>query len=86
MSGVELILAFLAGVVMGGALDDAVGWVQQVLVNRRTGFVVDGHARVALALSRGERRTAPGRPVPPILQVSGVPGAEPGCSGTSICR
>jgi hypothetical protein len=33
-----------------GALD-AVGWVQQVLVNRRSGFVVDGHARVALALS-----------------------------------
>jgi hypothetical protein len=38
---------------LAGALD-AVGWVQQVLVNRRTGFVVDGHARVALALSRGE--------------------------------
>ncbi len=30
------------------------GWVQQVLVNRTTGFVVDGHARVALALTRGE--------------------------------
>ena len=38
---------------LAGALD-AVGWVQQVLVNRRSGFVVDGHARVALALSRGE--------------------------------
>ena len=37
---------------LSGALD-AVGWVQQVLVNRRSGFVVDGHARVALALSRG---------------------------------
>jgi hypothetical protein len=36
-----------------GALDQ-VGWVQQVLVNKRSGFVVDGHARVALALSRGE--------------------------------
>jgi hypothetical protein len=36
-----------------GALDQ-VGWVQQVLVNRRSGFVVDGHARVALAISRGE--------------------------------
>jgi len=36
-----------------GALD-AVGWVQQILVNRRSGFVVDGHARVALAISRGE--------------------------------
>ena len=38
---------------LAGALDE-VGWVQQILVNRRTGFVVDGHARVALALSRGE--------------------------------
>jgi hypothetical protein len=36
-----------------GALDP-VGWVQQVLVNQRSGFVVDGHARVALALRRGE--------------------------------
>lgn len=38
---------------LAGALD-TVGWVQQVMVNRRTGFVVDGHARVALALTRGE--------------------------------
>jgi len=36
-----------------GALDQ-VGWVGQVLVNKRSGFVVDGHARVALALARGE--------------------------------
>lgn len=27
-----------------------VGWVQNVIVNKRTGHVVDGHARVALAL------------------------------------
>jgi hypothetical protein len=33
---------------LAGVLDQ-VGWVQQVLVNRRSGFVVDGHARVALA-------------------------------------
>ena len=33
---------------------DTVGWVQQVMVNRRTGFVVDGHARVEEALSRHE--------------------------------
>jgi DNA modification methylase len=46
---------------IAGALDQ-VGWVQQVLVNRRTGFVVDGHARVALALSRGE-------PTVPVLYV-----------------
>jgi DNA modification methylase len=38
---------------LAGALDE-VGWVQQVMVNQRTGFVVDGHARVALALTRGE--------------------------------
>ncbi len=31
-----------------------VGWVQQVLVNRQTGHVVDGHARVEEAISRGE--------------------------------
>ena len=31
-----------------------VGWVQRVIVNKRTGHVVDGHARVALALRRAE--------------------------------
>ena len=53
---------------LAGALD-AVGWVQQVLVNRRTGFVVDGHARVALALSRGE-------PSVPVLYVDLAPDEE----------
>jgi DNA modification methylase len=53
---------------LAGALD-AVGWVQQVLVNRRTGFVVDGHARVALALSRGE-------PSVPVLYVDLDPAEE----------
>jgi DNA modification methylase len=38
---------------LAGALDQ-VGWVQQVIVNRRSGFVVDGHLRVSLAISRGE--------------------------------
>ncbi len=33
---------------------DEVGWVQQVMVNRTTGNVVDGHLRVELALSREE--------------------------------
>jgi DNA modification methylase len=33
---------------------DEVGWVQDVVVNRRSGYVVDGHLRVALAVSRGE--------------------------------
>lgn len=31
-----------------------VGWVQRVIVNRTTGHVVDGHARVELALRRSE--------------------------------
>ncbi|HEY5275946.1 MAG TPA: hypothetical protein VIK38_05330, partial [Coriobacteriia bacterium] len=38
---------------LAGSLD-TVGWVAQVLVNRRTDYVVDGHARVALALARKE--------------------------------
>jgi DNA modification methylase len=38
---------------LAGSLD-TVGWVAQVLVNRQTGFLVDGHARVALALARNE--------------------------------
>jgi DNA modification methylase len=33
---------------------DRVGWVDQVLVNKRTGRLVDGHLRVELAVSRGE--------------------------------
>jgi DNA modification methylase len=32
-----------------------VGWVQDTIVNKRTGFVVDGHARVALAITAKER-------------------------------
>lgn len=33
---------------------DGVGWVGEVLVNQRTGFVVDGHLRISLALRRHE--------------------------------
>lgn len=36
------------------AVLDRVGWVQDVIVNRTTGYVLDGHARVGLAISRGE--------------------------------
>jgi DNA modification methylase len=36
------------------AVLDTVGWVQQVIVNTRTGHVVDGHLRVSLAISREE--------------------------------
>ena len=38
---------------LAAVLDD-VGWVQDVIVNRRTGLVVDGHLRLSLALQRGE--------------------------------
>jgi hypothetical protein len=38
---------------LNGVLDE-VGWVQQILVNQRTGHVVDGHLRVTLALRRNE--------------------------------
>jgi hypothetical protein len=33
---------------------DRVGWVQDVIVNRTTGHVIDGHLRVALSISREE--------------------------------
>lgn len=33
---------------------DKVGWVQNVLVNKRTGRVLDGHLRVGEAIARGE--------------------------------
>ena len=33
---------------------EAVGWIDEVTVNRRTGRVVDGHLRVAIAMRRGE--------------------------------
>lgn len=33
---------------------DKVGWVDEVIVNQRTGFVVDGHLRVNIALRRHE--------------------------------
>jgi predicted RNA methylase len=51
------------------AVLEEVGWVQQVIVNRTTGYVVDGHLRVALALSRSE-------PVVPVLYVELTPEEE----------
>lgn len=39
-----------------------VGVVQRVIVNKRTGYVVDGHARIALALRQGQ-------PTIPVLYV-----------------
>lgn len=38
---------------LAGALDE-IGFVKSVTVNQRTGFVLDGHLRVALAISRSE--------------------------------
>jgi hypothetical protein len=38
---------------LAGALGE-VGWVAEVLVNRTTGHVVDGHLRIELALARDE--------------------------------
>jgi DNA modification methylase len=39
---------------MAAALSE-VGWIQRVVVNLTTGHVIDGHLRVALAISRGEQ-------------------------------
>lgn len=36
---------------ISAVLDD-LGWVSRVIVNRRTGRIVDGHARVAMAIDR----------------------------------
>ena len=40
-----------------GVLDE-IGWVDEIIVNKRTGFVIDGHLRVALAISK-EQETIP---------------------------
>ena len=41
------------------AVLDQVGWVQDVIVNQRTGHVVDGHARIALMGGVGRVRGPP---------------------------
>ena len=46
-----------------------VGWVQNIIVSKRSGFVVDGHARIEEALSRGE-------PTVPVLYVDLSPDEE----------
>lgn len=33
-----------------------VGWVQRIVVNKRSGFVIDGHARIEEAISNGESK------------------------------
>ncbi|MTI12001.1 ParB N-terminal domain-containing protein, partial [Sansalvadorimonas verongulae] len=37
-----------------GALNE-IGWIQQVIVNKTTGHLVDGHLRVEVALAEGEQ-------------------------------
>lgn len=34
---------------------DSIGWIQDVIVNKRTGNLIDGHLRVEMALRRGEK-------------------------------
>lgn len=39
--------------VMEGALDE-IGWIQNIIINDRTGLLIDGHLRVEIARRRGE--------------------------------
>ena len=39
---------------LGDALDD-IGWIQQVVVNRQSGHLIDGHLRVSLAMRNNEQ-------------------------------
>ena len=38
---------------------DSLGWIDEVIVNRRTGRVIDGHERITLALRKGEDTPVP---------------------------
>lgn len=53
---------------LSGVLDE-IGWVQDVIVNRQSGHIVDGHLRVSLALSRNE-------PTVPVVYVDLSPAEE----------
>jgi hypothetical protein len=53
---------------LAGVLEE-VGWVQDVIVNRTTGHVVDGHARIAISISKGE-------PSVPVVYVELTPDEE----------
>lgn len=48
---------------------DSIGWVQQIIVNLRSGSLVDGHARLKEALARDE-------PTVPILYIDVSPAEE----------
>lgn len=43
---------------MKGALDE-IGWIQNVIVNRTTGNLLDGHLRITLALRQGDDTPVP---------------------------
>ena len=53
---------------LAGVLDD-VGWVQDVIVNQRTGHMIDGHLRVTLAMRHNE-------PTIPVVYVDLAPEEE----------
>ena len=38
---------------------DRVGWVQEVIVSKRSGYLLDGHLRVKTALARGDQTPVP---------------------------
>jgi ParB-like chromosome segregation protein Spo0J len=40
---------------LSGVLNE-LGWIQRVIVNQRTGYLVDGHARVTVAMRAGQDR------------------------------
>lgn len=54
--------------VMSAVLEE-IGWIDEVIVNQETGHVVNGHLRVALAISKGE-------PLVPVRYVSLTPDEE----------
>lgn len=51
-----------------GSLDE-LGWIAPVVVNNRTGYVIDGHARIEEAITRGT-------PVIPVIHVDLSPDEE----------
>lgn len=53
---------------LAGVLDE-VGWVQDVIVNQRTGHMIDGHLRVTLAMRHNE-------PMIPVVYVDLAPEEE----------
>jgi hypothetical protein len=39
---------------MEGALEE-IGWIQEVVVNQRSGYLIDGHLRVMIAMRNGDK-------------------------------